>query len=357
MKTNFNLKNGLGGPIRSAAAALFILGSFGGVCQPFSSPVGTWDVVMSGCRDGVALMTFNSDQTISMMEILVPKPTRNSGFSQTRGPNGDSSRTGTVDGSTNGLPVHTNIFGGVSFPVPDFNQTNTDTGTSINGSVLAVHGGEEAGRWGFDSGGRIIGFFTELSPASALVTNLIVLGTNNPPFIDNPTLTNSVPFYLTNVTFLRFTNAINFTGKVTLGAKPRLTGVCSTPDGKATFAGLPPLPQTDFSGAWFGTKVDEGLPYNEFFNLSVEDAAENLYGVDGSGPGYTYSGSVIVSRQKKIGFAVGRNLPLGSPEIVRAIYGSVDLRHVRFSGKGWENKASGTIDRVSFKAARNGGGS
>src|SRR5258706_6092993 len=109
MKTNFKLKNGLGGQIRSAGAALFLLGGLAALGQP--SPVGTWDVVMSGPRDGVALMSFNSDQTISMTEVLVPNPNRNRGFNQTRGLNGDG-RDGSGS-ATNGLPAHVDPFTGV----------------------------------------------------------------------------------------------------------------------------------------------------------------------------------------------------------------------------------------------------
>jgi hypothetical protein len=355
MKTNFKPKSGLGGQLRSAGAALFLLSGLAAVGQPFASPVGRWDVVMSGPRSGVAVMTFNPDQTISMTEVLVPKAHKGSGANDTRGDNSGDSRdgsSGVSSGASNGLPAHADLFGTFEFPRSELRSTNTDVGSSIFGSVFNVLTGEAPGQWGFDSAGRVIGFFTEVSAHSAIVTNVVPLGTNSPPFTDS-IATNPVPFFLTNVSVVRITNAISFIGKVTAGKKLAL--VCSTPDGRATFTGLVPIPLTDISGEWFGTKMDQGLPYTEFFHLFVNDPSVNLYDVIGSGPGYDYGGTVIVSRQKKIGFGVSRFLPPEVPLVVRAVFGSVDLKRVKFSALGLENKQDGTLDRVSFKAGRSAG--
>ncbi|MEY2427729.1 MAG: hypothetical protein QOJ40_614 [Verrucomicrobiota bacterium] len=379
MKTNFNFRNGLGGQLRSAGAALFLLSGFAALGQPFASPVGpTWDVVMSGPRDAVALMIFNDDQTISMTEVLVPKAHQAASFNDIRAVPGSDSRDGS-GGVSNGLPAHVNIFGWFSFPSSDFAQTfmidatyvtssGITTGPITNG-VLNVHAGSPPGQWGFDTGGRVVGYFTELS-LGVLQTNTVQIGTN--AIVDvsvAPNVTNQVPIFLTNVTAVRITNAIQFTAKVTVGK--RLTAVLSTPDGKATLRGLPPLLLKDISGSWYGTKIEQGLPYNEFFDLEFPefpDAFNMIYDIDGNGSGYSYTGGAIVSRQNKIGLVVSRDVladqdhpadgdPIpdtdSSPSVnplVRAEVGTINLKHGRFTSRGIEGKSDAGDKRNSYKA-------
>ena len=362
MKTNFKLKSGLGGQLRSAGAALFLLSGLAALGQPFSSPVGTWDVVMSGPRDAVALMTFESDQTISMMEVLVPKAHKDSGLNGTRGSGvGANSRDGS-GGVVNTLPAHTNIYGWIQFPLAERPLTNSD------GSVLNIQDGVPPGLWGFDMRGRVVGFFTEISPPS-VVTNIVPIGTNfTIVFVGTNTITNATAIFATNVTVQRFTNAVSFLAKVTAGK--RITGVLSTPDGKSSFNGLPPIPLTDVSGNWFGFKTELGLPYNEFFSMSGFGVNNNFYDIDGNGPGYSYTGSAIISRQKKIGVVLARDItsdlnhpadsdPLPDTDvppdidpIVRAEVGPIDLKHAKFNARGMENTDGINDNRNTFRAAR-----
>lgn len=359
MKTNFKFKNGLGGQLRSAGAALFLLSGLAAVGQPFASPVGTtWDVVMSGPRDAVALMTFNDDQTISMTEILVPKAHKAASFNDIRAVAGSDSRDGSV-GVVNTLPAHTNLYGLIEFPLLERPLTNSD------GSVLNVQDGVPPGQWGFDIRGRVVGFFTEVSPPT-VVTNIVPIGTNFTIIIvGTNNVTNATPFFSTNVTVQRFTNAVSFLAKVTAGK--RMTGVLSTPDGRSSFNGLPPIPLTGVSGSWFGMKTELGLSNNEFFDMVGGGVNNNLYEIDGNGPGYSYTGVAIVSRQKKIGVVLmhdvtsdlnhpadsdplpDTDVPPDIDPIVRAEVGTINLKRASFNARGLENTSGG---RNTYRAAR-----
>jgi hypothetical protein len=332
MNSSKTIMSGAG--LRAALLAAGVLaGALAGVAQaqPFASPVGTWDVIQSGPRSGVAQMTFNSDFTIAMQEVIVPNvPQSTSGSGSTaigRNSGISSTRDGvTSGGTTNGLPAHTDLFGFFSSPRSD-----------DPAGALILHHGVPAGQWGFDTAGHLIGFFVEVSAPSAITTNA------------------------PDVNYTRITNAISFTGRVTLNNRnptnSHLTLVCSTPAGKVTFSGLTLIPVTDISGSWYGTEIAQGLPYNELFSVSNVDT--NLYNVTGSGPqyedfglGFNFVGQILVSRRNRVGFVTSHpvtNSPL--PE-VRAIIGPINLRRFNFSGRGWDSSDYAGQRPVSYRATR-----
>jgi hypothetical protein len=334
-----------------AAAALLVLG-LGGPLEAravnFVPPFGTndWDCVMSGSRDGIAFLSFSSDGTFRGYEFLVlrvPKASSSNDPTQSRNGGGDAGRGGVPNSSpTNTLPVHTNLFGSLPFPQAD----------AGDGGTIAV--GIPAGQWGFDIKGHIIGYFTELSGYDVCVTNV--------SFFTNLSTIPPTVLILTNVDCARLTNAVSFTGTVSAGK--RLTLVASTPGGRVTYRGVPIAPVAsdsgvspaigipDMSGSWYGTKIDHTLPYNEFFQLnSSTDHPDvpNVYDVVGAGPGYTYAGHAMISRQKKMGFVVGID---GTP-LVRAVIAPLDLKKARFSAKGEENEGGAELNPITFKGFRN----
>jgi hypothetical protein len=336
MNSSKTIMSGAG--LRAALLAAGVLaGALAGVAQaqPFASPVGTWDVIQSGPRSGVAQMTFNSDFTITMQEVIVPNvPQSTSGSGSTaigRNSGISSTRDGvTSGGTTNGLPSHTDLFGFFTFPSSDF---TIDTGSN----TLVYHGGEPAGQWGFDTAGRLIGFWDEISAPSAIATNL------------------------TEVNLTRITNAISFTGRVTLNSRnasnSHLVLVCSTPAGKMTSTGLPLVQVTDISGGWYGTEIAQGLPYQEFF--SVSSGGTNLYFVTGSGPqyedfglGYNFAGEILVSRRNRIGFVIAHPVVNSDTIDVRAVIGPINLRRFNFSGRGWDSSDYAGQRPVSYRATR-----
>jgi hypothetical protein len=312
-----------------AAAALTL--ALNASAQAFTSPaqVTQWDVVISGADVGVAHMSFAQDGTFSVVAIHTPKALLSSGHSldESRGTGGDDSRQGLPAPPT--LPDHTNLHGMFVTPVPDV--------TLPSGAVS--HEGSPTPRWGFDASGKLIGFFTEISAPITITTNAV----------------NGV----TNVDYLRLTNSISFVGKVSLNngnlMNSRLTLVCTTPGGKATYQGLPSIALTNLSGPWSGTKHQATLDYNEFFTMNSLDALS--YAVAGEGPGYAYpDGTAMIVRQKKMGFALPIIHPQDPAETVpsnnlqiRSVIGSVNLKNGSFSGRGVEDTDTG-IEIISFKA-------
>jgi hypothetical protein len=341
MKTKFDISKSLGGYLRWGVAAATALLSCALPLQTraaaFASPVGTWDVVMSARHQGLASITFNDDGTFSVASILVPKvpkqPSTTSGDDD-RGTGGDDSRNGGTGGSsgstaTNTLPAHTNIFGFGVIPRPD-----SPPGTAV-----------EPGQWGFDSRGRLVGFYTDVSGYSVCVTNTILVNT------DFGVTTNNV------VDCTRVTNAISFVGTVVPGK--RLTVVASTPDGKSVFTGVPVTTTgvPDISGQWAGTKLDAPLVYSEFFTLTRNDPSDNTYAIIGAGPGYNYAGIAILSKSGRFGFAAQINPPTSPSDTdtdvhIRAVVGTLNKRKPSFHTTGLDETSNDPENRIRFSGAR-----
>src|SRR4051794_20671430 len=101
MKTKSALIKSLGGYLRLGAAVGTALLSCGlplHARAASGSPVGTWDVMISGSRQGLAVMQFfdegtSDSRTFQIYEILVPKRPSFSSSSDDSRNSGDSSRS------------------------------------------------------------------------------------------------------------------------------------------------------------------------------------------------------------------------------------------------------------------------
>src|SRR3954468_607222 len=160
MKNNFKSIRALHAGLGSLAALAVAL-ELNAAAQPFASPVGDWDVVETGARDGVAQIRFDPDQTITIAEILIPKKVVSVDHSvpESRGTGGDDSRGGPLP-PPGVLPVHTNLYGVVSMPssffVPEIDQSQPEVNfTNADQSAIWVHNGRPAGRWNYDVSGRL----------------------------------------------------------------------------------------------------------------------------------------------------------------------------------------------------------
>ena len=216
------------------------------------SPSGTtWDAIVSGgSHRGIAFMWFEPNGTLNGYQLLAPKPLKKSD-NDMRAPYGDVGRSG------------------------------EPTGTNGTSSVkLYGFGDLQAGTWGYDSRGRLVGDFSVL--------------------VNEGTDKELVPY--------RF----SFTGKFV--PNKRLNLVAYTPVGKLTFSAKPyrPTPGLDLTGNWYSVKKTDGQIFSEVLPLYRQGYEEGLYYTektvyytsDSEGPGYTISGAVLLSSQKKIGFAI-----------------------------------------------------
>lgn len=115
--------------------AIVLLGGSASVGLAQNSPVGTWDVVLSGTQRGVAQITFASDMTLSGFEIIAPRSTKTPGTGgeeDPRNPTGDDGRTPPINEE---FTTPTNFFGAAPLQ----------------------------GTWSFDSRLRVVGVMNELS--------------------------------------------------------------------------------------------------------------------------------------------------------------------------------------------------
>lgn len=333
----------LAGPLRWGVAAGTVLLSCGvpldASAAAFDSPAGTtWDVVMNGRHRGLALITFNDDGTFSAESILVPRPPVQPSTSSddSRGTGGNDSRNGLPSvGETNiiTLPSHTNLFGHFLIPLPD--TQNPD------GSVN--HVGVDFGHWGFDGQGRLVGFYTDVSGYDVCVTNIILVNTGI------GIITNL------EVDCSRLTNAISFTGSVVPGK--RLTLRASTPDGPSLFSGVPVTTNgvPDISGNWTGTKIDQNLPYTEFFTMTRNDPAGNSYFIQGGGPGYLYAGTAFLSKSGQFALSAIVNPSDNTTEVHgRAVFGTLNKRKPSFQTGGLDELSGSPENRIKFNGVRTG---
>lgn len=347
MKTNLKTRSGIGYKFGRALATAALLCLGAGVSQAQNSPVGLWDCVLSGNRTGTAYIEFFNDNTFSVVEVIVPNNSSSSSSS------GRTSNSGGRGGPT---------------------QTPNTKGPQIFGAQAAN------GPWFFDTKGRVIGSFFEVSTLENCTTNLFVMSTNgtfaspDPVFqtnadgcgpntfeITSPIATNVVGVntnyteldacYTNVVVCTALTNSISFIAKVTPGKKIALE--CSTPFGKTAFVGVPAQPLPDVSGSWEGAKRQKGFFSQEFFDLTPT-GIPNTYDVSGSGPGYNYTGIAIFSSQKKAGFAFEYTpaLPTQPFTQARGVAGSYDLKG-NAKTHGWDQTSGGTFsDPVLFNASK-----
>lgn len=319
------------GCIATLTAAALWLSTAASVGQTatIKSPVLTnaypyWDCTMGGPREGIAYLTFSTNGfpfTFTGYEMLVPKV-----------PNVPA-----VD-PRGGADVSRNDSGGTG---------TTNSGTQIFGSEPVN------GLWSYDSRGRLIGYFIETSQATC-TTNKIAISTNGVGLLDpnefcETTTNGDLICYTNQVACSALTNAISFLGTVAPGK--RLTLIASTPFGKVAYRGVPAATLTNISGSWYGTKKLNGQSFVEFFDMTPL-LTPNLYFVTGAGPGYSYTGSALLSSRKKIAFTFGMDPQDATNQVVRAVTGSFNPRKMTASTRGWEQPTGIFTNRIKFQAVR-----
>ncbi len=309
----------LTGLVRGAAVGALLLGavqtSHAGTADPSAGSSFTWDVVSSGAgQRGLAVITFSNDFTFRGYQLLAANAPNTNSADAGRG-GGNIGRGGSTGGTNT---VHTLLFG--------FSPID--------------------GVWTISSQGKIVGFFSEAlnvtsiltnffastntftltNPQTTETTNVQVAFTNGQGSADitiawpNPPPGFSQDYVVANTNFTlqvgsaESTNVVSFTGTSTLNK--HIVLVCTTTFGKVTFNGVPVDSSVDVSGAWIGTKKENGHSANEFFSLTsaqvsnpfpqefpdVASFPNIFFTTDGLGAGYNFVGVAMVSKKKKIGF-------------------------------------------------------
>jgi hypothetical protein len=252
---------------RLAALAALLLGAVTAPAQlPF--PYGDWDCAISERQSGIAVIRFEAGtNTINGLQIM--RPNYANGNLIVPGPNprfsgGDPTRTGQEPATT--TSGSSNLFVGA---------------TAIRGS------------WFYDSTNRILGFLDQVTLryelSEVVTTNLNEL--------------TGLPVYLTNLVYTNIytTNSISFRASGTAGQ--RLTLAAYLPDGKKNiYRGTPCLTLTNQSGDYYASGKRRNVPFVESFNLEPNPAIDlpNVYGMNGYGAGYGFTGWAIVSRRNSI---------------------------------------------------------
>jgi len=254
-------------------ASLLVAGSGAAVAQ-YVSPVGTWDVVISGRAKGVAFLTFNSDYTISGIEMIAPAgKVDDTSSSDLRYPGGEPGR----------------------HPDPNPDSPSTVSSTNVLYGTYDIDG-----RWTYDANGKIVGFFPEIGSRGS--------GTNS----------------------AGVTNSVNFTAKVTPGKRISLVG--SSGIGKVNYRGIPFTSVPDFSGSWLGQTKRGSQTFYELFDASAYDLFS--FDIFGTGPTYEFEGVALVSAQKRIGMHTAWTT---SDPVVRVVVGSYNPAKSRGDMKGIED--------------------
>jgi hypothetical protein len=254
-----------------AAALLGLVGTAGINSQAASvSPVGTWDVQLSGAVQGIAYLTFDENFGLSGYELINPK-----------------------------LPGPANSDRGIT----DENRTNT-VPVGVNTNLL--HGfALLSGTWSVDSKGRVVGVYTEGSENRACLTNDEVTTVVSNSIIDYKTniVTITVTNYFTNQVITCVTNPITNGLSFVANVKPKsITMKSSTTYGNITFHGKPAQETPDISGTYFARGRKTGTPdFNEFLVLTPSPEFFNVYDIIGFGAGYEVGGLGIISSTKKFG--------------------------------------------------------
>jgi hypothetical protein len=293
----------------------------------------TWDLQSTGSgQRGIAFLTFSNNQTFRGYQMWASVPPVTNSASNGRG--------GSVTGrGGSGGSGKTNEFMFGFSPV--------------------------TGVWTMNLKGQIVGFFSVVLNVTSEVTNyhaatisetitnaqtsdrtnlFISFGdgqatvTTNFAWANPPGYIQAYTFVNTNITIdvasAEQTNAISFTGTSRIGRS--LTLMCSTTFGKVTYTGGPLVVGPNLTSPWFGTKRVNSQQFNELFNTvsfqvdnpfapSFPDIANfpNLYfTTNGIGAGYTFTGIVMLSKQKQIGFTMVEDRGTGS---LRSSIGSFRL--------------------------------
>lgn len=269
------------------AVAGLLLGSSATRAQTPPSPAGDWDLVYSGSQKGLALLTFNLDNTLTGYEIVRPAPRKGSSSATDVDPRhpgvedtGRTVVTTTTSGSSSATKVVTNLLG--SAP--------------LNGV------------WYHDTAGKVIGIINQLSQTVEPVESY---------------MTNQLGEIVTNVTLVvtSETNAISFRAVVVPGS--RITVYTYGPDGNNILRGRPvDTLQADQSGDFYAIGKRDGLNFVEFLNLQQDALLTTRYDLGGMGPGYSFTGRALVSRSKQIAVVT---LSLDGSAVLSVYTGSYNL--------------------------------
>jgi len=299
--------------LRAAVLAGCVLaGALAGTAsaQP-GSPVGDWDVRVTGGSQGVAFLHFESDFTLHGWEVITRHVAPvSSDLSDLRGNTG---RGG--DGSaTSSTSVSFFFFGYTPL----------------------------TGAWNFATSGRLVGNLSEVDGGSSFSfngvahpgRNLVLNATESP----NPT---GLDHNVRHITW----------NGVPLASVP--LGVVSTP--------------ADLSGTWvaqgsvtsFGTNgaassqaftelltlksLTGGDPTGFFTDLASSPFAAQSYVITGTGPGYTNVGLALQSAKKRISVVLREGDFTGSNTLLRAVEGPLNTKNA----SNFNATATGTDDNLS----------
>jgi hypothetical protein len=340
---------------RSAAlvAALLLSGGAFSVSHAQQSPVGIWDCVLGGSRQGTAYIDFLPDGTFTIFEVIVPNNPNQTVDTNVRNGGGNEVRTGT-----------------------GFESNSVPNGQQIFGSESVTNG-----MWGYDLQGRTIGSFAETSFLTSCTTNAMPFFTNldnsslvlaSPPITNNisdllfqitttlstnsgppVTYNNQVVSYTNVIVCSALTNSVSFVGRVTPNKSIMLK--CSSPFGNSTYKGVPSQTLPDVSGNWSGVEVQSGVSYVEFLTLTnYPGLFPNIYFVQLQGPGYSYMGYAMLSTQKKMSFSLNRvpDSPTTPPTVVRAVTGPFNGKKIQANTKGWDQPSGPFTNPAKFTTAK-----
>jgi hypothetical protein len=257
------------------------------------SPVGTWDLQLSGAMQGIAYVTFDENFGLSGYELLQPKLSDNT----------ESGRETSSDGRTGITTVNTNV--------------------TVHGFALL------SGSWSYDPKGRVVGFYTEGSENRVCTTNNDVIAVVSNSIIDYKTniVTITVTNYVTNTSIScvtsPLTNGLSFTAVV---RPSRLTMKSTTSYGNITFHGRPAVELPDISGTYYAQGKKTGNPdFVEFITLTPGGQL-NVYEISGQGAGYDVGGLGIFSSTKRLAVVLNTT---ATNSVLTTGYGPYDVRRGR----------------------------
>ncbi len=305
MKTPKNIIEGFSfkSPRALLAAGWLLLGGLGSLSPAATpvSPVGTWDLLISGAEQGIAYITFSDDFSLSGYEAITPTlPSPPSDNPRGFGENGRVITTTTSTGTT---------------------QTNFLGFAFISGT------------WSYDINGRVIGVLTEGNENSVKCTtnDLVTSSISNSTTVtiitnvDGSLTTNLTQFSTTNFftntvincTTNPLTNALSFTASVGPAVNPsRITIKTVGSNTRTTLSGVPATTVPDISGSYYAMrKLGQGLYFTEFLTLTPSAQFFGGFDVQGQGSDYELTGIALLSSRKRLNLvtvSTATNAPLFS---------------------------------------------
>ena len=241
---------------------------------PPPSPLGTWDLSISGNQIGLARLTFDADFTYHGFQFMRPGPVPSSSTAQPadpRFPGGEPTRGGVIPP-----------------PAPTTPPTNFIGGTTMSGT------------WAFDDKGKILGILDQITESVQLVERTVTNTTVTSSLVNGvPVITTNEVVGTTNVfELVKATNAVSIRASVVTGKKLSLNAYL--PKGRNIYTGTPVIALPDLSGDYFSTGKRGSVPIVEFLTLEPSFEFPGLYAVSGFGAGYGFQGWALPSRRNQI---------------------------------------------------------